>query len=270
MKNAEELKKVVAEKYADIAKNETSCCGPDAACAGDYSFIGDEYEDLKGYAPDADLGLGCGLPTEFAQLKQGQVVVDLGSGAGNDCFIARAEVGSEGKVIGIDFTPEMIAKAQKNAEKLDYPNVEFVQGDIESIPLEAQVADVVVSNCVMNLVPNKTAAFNETYRILKHEGHFSISDVVTKGTLPASLKEAAELYAGCVSGAVDQDEYLKIIKEAGFKDISIQKSKQISVPDETLSAILTPEQLADFRNSDTGIYSITVFGRKPSEAEQTQ
>ncbi len=264
MKNAEELKKEVAEKYASIAKNETSCCGPEAACAGDYSFIGDEYNDLEGYAPDADLGLGCGLPTEFAQIQTGQVVVDLGSGAGNDCFIARAEVGTEGRVIGVDFTPEMIAKAQQNTTKLGYDNVEFVQGDIENIPLEANLADVAVSNCVMNLVPDKQAAFNETFRILKPGGHFSISDVVTKGNLPENLKEAAELYAGCVSGAMDQEAYLSVITEAGFKNITIQKSKEIQLPDSTLEAMLTPQQLAEFKKADVGIYSITVFGKKPS------
>ena len=264
MKNAQELKKIVSEKYGAIAEKETSCCESTCAC-DDYSFIGDNYENLQGYAPDADLGLGCGLPTEHAQIKSGQVVVDLGSGAGNDCFVARSLVGDEGQVIGVDFTPAMIAKARENARKLNYENVQFVEGDIEDLPLEAHTANVVVSNCVLNLVPNKQAAFSETFRILKPGGHFSISDVVIKGDLPEDLKEAAEMYAGCVSGAIDKDQYLKIIKDQGFTNIEVQKEREIIIPQETLSNLLTPQQLEDFNKAEIGIYSITVYGEKPEQ-----
>lgn len=264
MKKAEELKKMVAEKYGAIAEKESSCCDSTCAC-DDYSFIGDSYQSLEGYAPDADLGLGCGLPTEYAQIESDQVVVDLGSGAGNDCFVARSLVGPDGKVIGVDFTPAMVEKARENARKLRYKNVHFMQGDIENLPLEAETADVVVSNCVLNLVPDKQAAFNETYRILKPGGHFSISDVIIKGTLPDDLKEAAEMYAGCVSGAVSKEDYLEIIAQAGFKKVEIQKEREIIIPDETLNNLLNPEQLVEFKNSDIGIYSVTVYGEKSSE-----
>lgn len=201
-----------------------SCCGVGASCyePGDtekmieFSVFADDYSNLKGYNEAADLGLGCGLPTEFAKIQKGQTVVDLGSGAGNDCFVARAETGETGQVIGLDFTPEMIDKARTNAKKLGFSNVRFIYGDIEAIPLEDNVADVVVSNCVMNLVPSKEKAYAETYRILKPGGHFSISDIVIEGELPEELKKAAEMYAGCVSGAIQKDDYLSIITKSGF------------------------------------------------------
>ncbi|MDH3710169.1 MAG: arsenite methyltransferase [Cyclobacteriaceae bacterium] len=264
MKKADDLKKMVAEKYGDIAEKESSCC--DSACAcDDYSFIGDSYQSLEGYVPEADLGLGCGLPTEFAHIEPGEVVVDLGSGAGNDCFVARSLVGPLGKVIGVDFTPAMIEKARENARKLEFKNVHFVEGDIENLPLDPDTADVVVSNCVLNLVPDKRAAFRETYRILKPGGHFSISDVIINGDLPKDLKEAAELYAGCVSGAIPKEDYLRIISDAGFKNVQIQKEREITIPEETLSSLLSPGQLEEFKTSNLGIYSITVYGEKPQE-----
>lgn len=201
-----------------------SCCGVGASCYEpggtekmiESSVFADDYSNLKGYNEAADLGLGCGLPTEFAKIQKGQTVVDLGSGAGNDCFVARAETGETGQVIGLDFTPEMIDKARTNAKKLGFSNVRFIYGDIEAIPLEDNVADVVVSNCVMNLVPSKEKAYAETYRILKPGGHFSISDIVIEGELPEELKKAAEMYAGCVSGAIQKDDYLSIITKSGF------------------------------------------------------
>ncbi|MBX2907761.1 MAG: arsenite methyltransferase [Taibaiella sp.] len=263
-----ELKELVRQKYSEIAlqdkeTNAASCCGAGGCSTEVYNIMSDDYTKLEGYNPDADLGLGCGLPTEFAAIKPGDVVIDLGSGAGNDCFVARSATGPTGKVIGIDFTEAMITKARANAEKLGFNNVEFRLGDIEKMPVTAKVADVVVSNCVLNLVPNKRNVINEIFRVLKSRGHFSISDVVLVGELPQNLKQAAEMYAGCVSGAIQKDEYLALIKEAGFEAITVQKEKPIYIPDDILRNYLSEQEIADFRNSGTGIYSITVFGRKP-------
>ena len=231
--------------------------------------MSDDYTDLNGYNPDADLGLGCGLPTQFAKIKKGDTVIDLGSGAGNDCFIARAEAGEEGKIIGIDFTPAMIDKARTNAEKLGYKNVEFRQGDIENMPVTANTADVIVSNCVLNLVPNKDAVIKEIYRVLKPGGHFSISDVVLKGNLPKALQEAAEMYAGCISGAIQKDVYLELIQTNGFTNITLQKEKAIVIPDDILSNYLNAEELQQFKAGNTGIFSVTVYAEKPEEAKKT-
>ena len=263
------IKDVVREKYSRIAtQNDSSGCGCGCGCsdsenAVDYSVFSDSYEKIEGYNPDADLGLGCGLPTQFAMIKKGDTIVDLGSGAGNDCFVARAESGEKGKVIGVDFSDEMLAKAHQNAAKLGFTNVDFVKGDIEELPLESSIADVVVSNCVLNLVPDKQKAFSQVYRILKPGGHFSISDVVLVGELPQKLREEAEMYAGCVSGAIQKDEYIEVIRNAGFIDIKIQKDKIIEVPDYILLSYLKKDELADFKKSNVGIFSITVFGRKP-------
>lgn len=263
---AEQIKAVVREKYSEIAEqtkaaNETSCCG--VGPSGTYTIMADSYADLPGYAPDADLGLGCGLPTEFAQIRVGDVVLDLGSGAGNDAFVARAETGPAGKVIGVDFTPTMVRRARENAEKLGYHNVEFRQGDIEDLPVSDQSVDVVVSNCVLNLVPNKAKVFAEILRVLRPGGHFSISDIVVQGELPEALRNAAEMYAGCVSGAIDLDTYLGLIREAGFEGLTIQKQKPILVPDEILREYLSEAELKAFLASKTGIFSITVFAQKP-------
>lgn len=270
MQTEQELKEMVRQKYSEIAlqdkdTNAASCCGANSCCSTEvYNIMSEDYTKLEGYNADADLGLGCGLPTEFARIKPGDVVIDLGSGAGNDCFIARAQTGETGKVIGIDFTEAMIAKARANADKLGYNNVEFRQGDIEQMPVGGNVADVVVSNCVLNLVPNKRNVVNEIFRVLKTNGHFSISDIVLVGTLPANLQSAAEMYAGCVSGAIQKDEYLQIIKDAGFEHITIQKEKAIFIPDDILGQYMNAEEIAAFRNSNIGIYSITVYGRKPN------
>jgi arsenite methyltransferase len=264
-----ELKNLVKEKYSEIAlqskqKNETSCCGAGSSCCGiDYSIFSESYEKIDGYNPDADLGLGCGLPTEFAQINKGDTVVDLGSGAGNDCFVVRALTGDSGKVIGIDMTEAMIEKARENAAKLGFKNVEFRLGDIEKMPLTANIANVVISNCVLNLVPDKGKAFSEIYRILKPGGHLSVSDVVLEGQLPANLKEAAEMYAGCVSGAIQTPDYLKIMELAGLKNIKILKKKAIQVPDDILLRFLNSQQLDGFKSSNAGIFSITVYAEKP-------
>lgn len=271
MQNEKEIKEMVKEKYGQIAKQSTSCCGPSSCCGTTdnkivgYTVMQDEYDHLDGYVADANLGLGCGLPTEFAGIKKGDVVVDLGSGAGNDVFVARALVGDEGKVIGIDMTQEMIDKARLNNSKLGYKNVEFYLGEIEAMPLENSIADVVVSNCVLNLVPNKQKAFKEIYRILKTDGHFCVSDIVLKGELPANLKKSAMMYAGCVAGAIQQDEYLKIIEDTGFKNTEIKKIKVIDLPDEILKDYLSDEEIASFRENKIGIFSITVVSEKQKE-----
>lgn len=267
MNSNEEIKEMVKQKYAEIAlqnqeTNASSCCGSGGCSTEVYNIMTDDYDHLEGYNPDADLKLGCGLPTEFAKIKKGDYVVDLGSGAGNDCFVARAETGESGKVVGIDFTPEMIEKARNNADKLGFNNVEFRLGDIENIPLMSNVADVVVSNCVMNLVPNKLKAFAEVQRILKPTGHFSISDIVLVGDLPEKIKNAAEMYAGCVASAIQMEDYLKIIENSGFKNISLQKKKPIIVPDDILKNYLNEEEIQQYKDSTTRIYSITVYAEK--------
>lgn len=265
---SEQLKELVKEKYSQIAlqskdENASSCCGATGCSTIDYTVMADDYTKLDGYVADADLGLGCGLPTEFAKIKEGDTVVDLGSGAGNDAFVARSIAGEKGKVIGIDFTDKMVEKAKINAGKLGYTNVEFRQGDIENMPLAGNMADVVVSNCVLNLVPNKKQAFIETFRILKKGGHFSVSDIVLVGDLPEGLKKSAEMYAGCVAGAIQKDEYLSIIQQTGFSAITIQKEKRITLPDDILKDYLSAEQINEFNSGKTGIFSITVYAEKP-------
>ena len=273
MKTEAELKEIVRQKYSEIAlqdkeTNMSSCCGTGGCSTEVYNIMSDDYSTLEGYNADADLGLGCGLPTQFARIKEGDLVVDLGSGAGNDCFIARHETGATGKVIGIDFTSVMIEKARKNAEARGFNNVEFRQGDIEHMPITSNVADVVVSNCVLNLVPNKHAVFQEIYRVLKPGGHFSISDVVLVGALPNALKETAEMYAGCVSGAIQKQVYLELINANGFDNITIQKEKPIYIPDDILINHLSAEEISSFRAGGIGIFSITVFAQKPIETKQ--
>lgn len=263
------LKEVVKEKYGKIAResnnqNLLSCCGTTTSCCGDvdYTLFSEDYSQSPGYNPDADLGLGCGIPTDFAGIKAGDHVLDLGSGAGNDCFVARAIVGDSGKVDGLDFTDAMIEKAQENNRKLGYTNVEFFKGDIEGMPLPDDHYNVVVSNCVLNLVPDKRKAFAEIKRVLKKGGHFCVSDVVIKGVLPERLKQDAEMYAGCVSGAIQMEAYLGIIEKMGFKNAVVHKEKAIIIPDNTLSSYLSMEELVEFKNGGTGIFSITVSGFK--------
>ena len=269
MKNDSEIKELVREKYSEIAsqskhQNVSSCCGA-TKCGGDevYNIMTDDYSKLEGYVADADLGLGCGLPTEFAKIKEGDVVIDLGSGAGNDAFVARRIIGEKGKVIGIDFTTAMIERARDNTEKLGYNNVEFRFGDIEKIPVTANVADVIVSNCVLNLVPDKQKVFSEIFRVLKPGGHFSISDIVLHGEMPQRWKEVAELYAGCVSGAVQKHEYLMMIDAAGFKNTKLQKEKPIIIPEEILKQYLDEKEITAYKTGKVSIESITVFAEKP-------
>jgi ubiquinone/menaquinone biosynthesis C-methylase UbiE len=275
MNNEFEIKNLVREKYAAIAEqsqlqNATSCCGATSTCSGQevYNIMADDYTTLDGYNPDADLGLGCGLPTEFAKIKLGNTVIDLGSGAGNDAFIARRMVGENGKVLGIDFTEAMISKARENAEKLKFNNVEFRLGDIDDMPVTSNYADVIVSNCVLNLVPNKYKVISEIFRVLKPGGHFSISDIVLEGELPAKWKEVAELYAGCVSGAIQREVYLEIIETLGFKNVVIQKDKAITIPEDILANYLTTEEIQTYKNGKTKITSITVYAEKPTSKDK--
>jgi arsenite methyltransferase len=272
MQTSEELKKIVREKYSEIAlqdkeTNRSSCCGAGGCSTEVYNIMSDDYTTMEGYNADADLGLGCGLPTEYAQMKKGDTVVDLGSGAGNDCFVARAVVGESGKVIGIDMTEAMINKARENAEKLGFNNIEFRLGEIEKLPMAANRADVVVSNCVLNLVPDKRKAFAEICRVLKPGGHFSISDVVLEGILPPKIMQTAEMYAGCISGAIQKEDYLNIIRQTGFENITLQKEKIITVPDDILANYLSDEEIKIYKQSGAGILSITVFAEKAAKNE---
>jgi len=264
----EELKEIVKEKYGRIAEGssqaQTSCCG--SSCCGDnsaYTVFSESYDGKEGYLADADMSLGCGIPTDYAGIKEGDHVLDLGSGAGNDCFVARAITGETGKVTGIDMTEQMVIKARENASKLGYSNVEFVHGDIENMPFNDGAFDVVISNCVLNLVPDKSKAFSEIYRVLKPGGHFCVSDVVIKGDLPEKIRKDAELYAGCVSGAIEMKDYLKIIEKSGFVNIQVHKQKEIKLPDALLSGLDDNSLSESDKAAMAGIFSITVSATKP-------
>lgn len=269
MENSESLKRLVRDQYSALAAGSDSvssaCCGAGESPAV-YQLMSESYEGLAGYQAEADLGLGCGLPTRFAQISPGDIVVDLGSGAGNDCFVARQEVGASGKVLGIDFSAAMIARARRQAEALAYHNVEFREGDLEQMPVSSNYADVVVSNCVLNLVPHKKAVIEELFRILKPGGHFSISDIVLRGHLPSALAREAELYAGCVAGAIQEEEYLALLEQAGFSALRVQKRKSIALPEALLQRYLSPAEQAAMAKSDLGIFSLTLYGEKPHNA----
>lgn len=263
MNSEAEIKQIVKEKYGEIAEQDgkLSCCGGSSKII-EKIVMESDYSKLDGYLADADLGLGCGIPTEYAGISKGNTVVDLGAGAGNDVFVARALVGETGKVVGIDMTDEMISKANRNKEKLKADNVEFKLGEIENMPLDDSLADVVISNCVLNLVPDKQKAFSEIKRILKPGGHFCISDIVVSGNLPEGLKKSAAMYAGCVAGALEKEEYMKIIYDLGFKQVEVKKSKQIRIPRSVLQKYLNEDEVNNFNTGTTGIYSITVVGYK--------
>ena len=275
------LKQLVRDAYGAIAergpadqiRNATNACGcgPDCCSSPEDSarLMADDYAELAGYVADADLGLGCGLPTQFAQIKPGDTVIDLGSGAGNDCFVARHETGPTGKVIGIDFTEPMIDRARQNADARGFNNVEFRFGDIETMPVANNTADVIVSNCVLNLVPNKPNVIAEIFRVLKPGGHFSISDIVLLRDLPANLKRPAELYSGCITGAIHRDEYLDLIAKTGFVNVIVQKEKPIVLPDTFLAEYLTGDEITSYRQVSTGIVSVTVYAEKPADNQST-
>ena len=261
-----DIKKIVKDKYGSIAREADSGCGCGCGCAGETEgawTVDLAYKGTEGYVPEADLNLGCGLPVKHAGIEPGHTVVDLGSGAGNDVFIARRIVGETGKVIGVDMTPEMIEKARANNAKLRFPNVEFRLGDIEDLPVETDTTDVVVSNCVLNLVPDKARAFSELFRILKPGGHFCVSDIVLHGQIPEKLRKVTEMYTGCVAGAQQEDEYLATIHDAGFVKVEVKESKRIVLPDGVLKGYLDEAEIARIRKSGFEVLSITVTGHKP-------
>lgn len=272
MASQDAIRSLVRERYGAIAKDgastcctPTSCgCEPTAVMASDgLDVIGDAYEGVAGRLEEADLHLGCGVPTRHATLQAGETVLDLGSGAGNDVFIARHEVGAGGRVIGVDMTPEMIARARANAAKLGYGNVEFRLGEIERLPIEAASVDAIISNCVLNLLPDKAPAFTEMFRVLRPGGRFCVSDIVATGDLPPSVREAAGLYVGCVAGALPEAEYLGLIGAAGFQAVRIAEARPIELPDATLTPFLDADGLARFRASGVILKSVTVLARKP-------
>lgn len=266
-----EIKEMVKQRYDELAAMKDAdlskcCCNPAVPAAPSkkvFTIMSEDYSQLKGYEPDADLGVGCGLPTQYARIEAGDTVVDLGSGAGNDCFIAREEVGATGKVIGIDFAPQMLAKARLNAEKRGYENIEFLEGDIENMPLPDATVDVVVSNCVLNLLPRKDKIFKEIYRVLKPGGHFCISDVVLNGVFPKEFTDNASMYAGCIASAIQREAYLGEIEKAGFADICVERTKTVVIPDDVLEEHLDQATIEKYKAGNVGIYSITVTGNRP-------
>lgn len=266
MKDAAETRKMVEKTYGDIARGRAgSCCGPTSCCGPDLQVdFADDYGGLDGYAPEADLGLGCGLPVPHAGIREGDTVLDLGSGAGNDVFVARSLVGETGRVIGVDMTADMVTLARENAARLGADNAEFHLGEIENLPLPDGEVDVAVSNCVLNLVPDKAAAFAEIRRVLRPGGHFCISDVVLQGELPAELAEAAMLYSGCVAGAMQKDDYLAVIAAAGFRDVEVVAAKEIVLPDAFVRDAAGESGLNAWRAAGVKILSITVTGVKPA------
>jgi len=270
------IRKVVREGYAGIAKQESSCCAPANSCCGGADSMygiskkmGYSDEELKTVPEGANLGLGCGNPVAIASLKEGETVLDLGSGAGFDCFLAAQKVGEKGKVIGVDMTPEMIEKARANADKGNYVNVEFRLGEIENLPTADNSVDVVVSNCVINLSPDKARVFQEAFRVLQPGGRVLISDIVLLKELPESIKNSVEAYIGCLSGAIMKDEYLQLIEKAGFQKVNVIEETSFPLDymanDPTAKAIikdlnLPPEKI---RESASSIISLKVSGRKP-------
>ena len=263
----DQLREMVRQKYAEIVTTPltgcgTSCCETGGKAEENFNMIGDAYDGISGYVADADLGLSCGVPVEHAGLKTGQTVLDLGSGAGLDVFVTRSEVGETGHVIGVDMTAEMVAKARENAEQSGFDNVEFRLGEIEHLPVLSDSIDVVISNCVLNLVPDKQRAFTEIHRVLKPGGHFCISDIVSSQELPHWVKGVAEAYAGCVAGAVPKDDYLKLIQETGFSDITVATERRINVPAELIAKSLTREQQEQAEDNDLHVMSVTVTAVK--------
>lgn len=272
MKSNDELKQLVKERYSLLAVNSADlkngcCCGTNPAKPSKkvFTLMSENYSKLKGYVPEADLGVGCGLPTEYAGIKKGDIVVDLGSGAGNDCFVARSEVGETGRVIGIDFSPQMIEKARANNAKRGYDNVVFMEGDIENMPLEADFADVVISNCVLNLLPEKNKIFNEIYRVLKPGGHFCVSDVVLEGHFPKEFTDNASMYAGCIASAIQKEDYLNEIIQANFKSMKVERTKTVHIPESVLKENLDEIAYQKYKAGNVGIYSITVTAIKPNK-----
>jgi SAM-dependent methyltransferase len=255
VKSDDEVRTLVRERYGAIVR-ETACCG--------LNVVGDAYAGVAGRLADADLNLGCGVPTRHAALRPGETVLDLGSGAGNDAFIARHEVGAEGRVIGVDMTPDMITKARENARKLGAGNVAFRLGEIEHLPVESGSIDVIVSNCVLNLLPDKAPAFAEMFRVLRPGGRFCVSDIVATGDLPAPVRTAAGLHVGCIAGALPEAAYLALIEAAGFQDIRVAEARPIPLPDDALSPHMGADDIAAFRASGVQLKSVTVLASRPA------
>jgi SAM-dependent methyltransferase len=272
----EEIKKVVREGYAKIAKQGSPCCAPVNSCCGSTDLaqnlsksIGYTEEELKAVPEGANLGLGCGNPVALASLREGETVLDLGSGAGLDSFLAASKVGKKGRVIGVDMTPEMIDKARENARKGNYTNVEFRLGEIENLPVADNSVDVVISNCVINLVPDKRRVFKEVFRALKPGGRLMVSDIVLLKELPDVIKNSVEAYIGCLSGAMMRDEYIGAIKAAGFHDVRIVDETSFPIEcmanDPTAKAVIEnlkipPQKVEEVASS---VISIKVYGIKP-------
>jgi SAM-dependent methyltransferase len=273
----EEIKKTVREGYARIAKQDSSCCKPVNSCCGSTDLaqnisknIGYSEEELKAVPGGANLGLGCGNPVAFASLREGETVLDLGSGGGLDCFLAASKVGKNGRVIGVDMTPEMIEKARENARKGSYGNVEFRLGEIENLPVADNSADVAISNCVINLVPDKRKVFKETFRVLKPGGRLMVSDIVLLKELPDFIKNSIEAYIGCLSGAIMRDEYIEAIKAAGFHDVRIIDEASFPIEcmanDPTAKAIIENLKipLEKMKGIASSVIIIKVYGVKPN------
>lgn len=253
MNSESDIKQIVKRKYGEIALAAgTGCgCGPGCCDPGAGFDFAVSYENQPGHVRQADLGLGCGVPTAVAGIAPGSTVLDLGSGAGNDAFVAQSLVGAAGRVIGVDLVPEMVAKAQANARQLGHTNVEFRLGEIEDLPVPDATVDVVISNCVLNLVPDKARAFAEVFRVLKPRGRFTISDVVLDGPAPAAWAGQAALYVGCVAGALPRQEYLAAVMAAGFVDVTVHGERRINLPAELAGG------------ESTGVFSITLSGSRP-------
>lgn len=275
MKEKEKIKEMVKRGYGRIAQEGTSCCPPSSSCCGSdlpqeiSKKIGYSDEDLSQIPQEANLGLGCGNPVALASLKAGEIVLDLGSGTGMDCFLAAHKVGPKGRVIGVDMTPEMVAKARKIAEKEGYKNVEFRLGEIENLPVADNSVDVIISNCVINLSPDKKRVFEEVYRVLKPGGRFMISDLVLLKPLPDFIKESVEAYIGCLSGAVLKDDYINLIKQAGFNDIRIIKENpfplELMASDITANIIKKDDQISSGKiRIEDFVVSLQISGVKPA------
>ena len=271
----QDIKKMVKNRYGQAARKSSPCCGQSGPCCSPQNTakhiskaIGYSDEELKAIPEGANLGLGCGNPVALAALREGETVLDLGSGAGFDCFLAAHKVGKKGRVIGIDMTPEMIEKARENAEKGNYENVEFRLGEIENIPIEAQSVDVIISNCVINLSPEKEKVFKEAFRVLKPWGRVMISDIVLLEDLPESIKNSVLAYTGCVAGALIREEYIQIIRDAGFQKVEVLGEASFPLglgpEDPTMKAIVNESgiQADQILNMAQSVVSIKICGYK--------
>ncbi len=275
MKEAE-IKRMVREGYAQRVQNKSSCCAPANSCCGSANpaesmskAIGYTEEELGSVPDGANLGLGCGNPIALASLAEGETVLDLGSGAGFDCFLAANKVGKTGKVIGVDMTPEMLDKARENARKGNYENVEFRLGEIENLPTADNSIDIIISNCVINLSPNKKSVFDEAFRVLKPGGRLMVSDIVLLKELPDFIRNSIAAYVGCISGALMKAEYLEAITEAGFEEVQVLDEAIFPIDymanDPTAQALIKKLNLPEEEIKDTAnsVASIKVRGIKP-------